>query len=118
MISNKELEKALEEDSIRNEDLAECLENHSYRIVVMAMFKAIERNYCDHRIIDRLSEFSKRLENNKFLGPWQIGHVAIATLALIDDRQANEKFNEINESLNENDRFLVRNFIESETYKD
>lgn len=109
--SNKELEKALDEDTITNEVLALCMQNHSYRIVVMAMFKAIERNYCDQGIIERLSELSVRLEDHKFIGPWQIGHVALATLALLDNQHANDKFNELHGRLNEQDRFLVQHSL-------
>ncbi|NUU78029.1 hypothetical protein [Paenibacillus xylanilyticus] len=67
MASLVELTKELENDTIKNEDLIVCMEAYSYRVVVMAMFKAIERNYCDKRIVARLAELSKLLKDNKFL---------------------------------------------------
>lgn len=117
MASIAELVKELENDTIQNEDLIVCMEAYSYRVVVMAMFKAIERNYSNQRIVDRLAELSKLLKDNKFLGPWQMGHVALATLALLDNEDAKDKFNELFESLSDNDKFLVDNFIKSESYK-
>ncbi len=43
------------------------------------------------------------------------GHVAIATLSLLDNKDAQIKFNELFEELN--DKFLVDNFSKSESYK-
>ncbi|MEE4562744.1 hypothetical protein V2U88_09810 [Paenibacillus polymyxa] len=83
----------------------------------MAMFKLIERNYCDYKIVDRLAELGVLLTDSKFIGPWQFGHVAIATLSLLDNKDAQIKFNELFEELNDNDKFLVDNFIKSESYK-
>ena len=83
----------------------------------MAMFKIIERNYCNQRIVDRLTQLSKLLKDNKFVGLWQFGHVAIATLALLDNSYAKSIFNELFAGLNDTDKFLVDNFIKSEAYK-
>jgi hypothetical protein len=117
MTSLAEYAKELEHDTISSENLIVCLEAQNYRVVTMAMFKAIERNYCNQRIVDRLCELSTLLKDNKFIGPWQMGHVALATLSLIKDEGANEKYNELFKNLSENDKFLVGNFIQSESYK-
>lgn len=117
MASIAELANEIKTDTIKNEDLIICLEAKNLRVVSMAMFKLIERNYCDLKIVERLSELGKLLTDNKFIGPWQFGHVAIATLSLLNHKAANLKFNEIFEELNEDDKFLVDNFIKSESYK-
>lgn len=117
MASIAELVEEIKTDKIKNEDLIVCLEAKNLRVVAMAMFKLIERNYCDYRIIDRLAELGELLTDNKFIGPWQFGHVAIATLSLLDNEDAKAKFNELFEGLSDNDKFLVENFIESESYK-
>jgi hypothetical protein len=51
----------------------------------MVIFKIIERNYCDIRIVDRLTKLGELLKDNKFIGPWQFGHVAVATLSLLEN---------------------------------
>lgn len=83
----------------------------------MAMFKIIERNYCDIRIVDRLTQLGELLKDSKFIEPWQFGHVAVATLSLLENEDAKIRFNEIFKGLSDNDKFLVDNFIKSEAYK-
>lgn len=83
----------------------------------MAIFKIIKRNYCDDEIIERLVELSGLTSNNKFIGPWQFGHVELATLAIIDNSVANEVFKKYFDNLEEDDKFLVENFIKSESYR-
>ncbi|OXM83271.1 hypothetical protein [Paenibacillus rigui] len=117
MASIAELAEEIKTDKIKNEDLIVCLEAKNLRVVAMAMFKLIERNYCDLRIVERLAELGELITDNKFIGPWQFGHVAIATLSLIDNEDAKIKFNELVDGLSNNDKFLVDNFIKSETYK-
>lgn len=111
------LVEEIKSDKIKNKDLIICLEADNLRVVAMAMFKIIERNYCDKKIVDRLTELGKLLQDNKFIGPWQFGHVAIATLGLVDNDYSKSKFNELFEGLNDTDKFLVDNFIKSEAYK-
>ncbi|MFU1794154.1 hypothetical protein ACM1RC_09820 [Paenibacillus azoreducens] len=117
MASIAELAEEIKTDKIKNEDLIVCLEAKNLRVVAMAMFKLIERNYCNIRIVDRLAELGELLTDSKFIGPWQFGHIAIATLSLLDNEDAKIKFNELFERLSDNDKFLVDNFIKSESYK-
>lgn len=117
MASIAELAEEIKADTIKNEDLIVCLEAKNLRVVAMAMFKLIERNYCDIGIVERLAELGKLLTVSKFIGPWQFGHVAIATLSLLSHKDAKIKFNELFEGLSEDDKFLVDNFIKSESYK-
>ena len=112
-----ELVEQIKSDKINNDDLIICLEAENLRVVAMAMFKIIERNYCDKRIVDRLIQLGKLLKDNKFVGPWQFGHAAIAALSLLDNDDARSSYNEIISGLNDTDKFLVNNFIESEAYK-
>lgn len=113
----KELIQEINNDTIDNENFIICLQSENLRIVGMAIFKMIERNYCDRRIVNRLSELSKLMNDSKFIGPWQFGHVAIATLLILDNEDARSKGNEIFNKLSETDKFLVNNFIQSESYK-
>ncbi|KQY90204.1 hypothetical protein ASD24_25220 [Paenibacillus sp. Root52] len=117
MASIAELAEEIKTDKIKNEDLIVCLEARNLRVVAMAMFKLIERNYCNISIVDRLSELGELLTDNKFIGPWQFGHVAIATLSLLENEDAKIKFNELFERLSDNDKYLVDNFIKLESYK-
>lgn len=117
MASIAELAEEIKTDKIKNEDIIVCLEAKNLRVVAMAMFKLIERNYCDVRIVDRLAELGELLTDSRFIGPWQFGHVAIATLSLLGHEDAKIKFNELFEGLSDNDKFLVDNFIKSESYK-
>ncbi|MDQ6423116.1 hypothetical protein RB620_27165 [Paenibacillus sp. LHD-117] len=118
MASVAELVKQIENNTIKNEDLIFCMEDHNFGVVTMSMFKAIERKYCNQRIVDRLAELSRLLKDNKFIGPWQMGHVALAALSLLESESSKKKFIELFENLNENDKFLVDNFIKSEAYKE
>ncbi|GIP51365.1 MULTISPECIES: hypothetical protein [Paenibacillus] len=117
MASIAELAEEIKTDKIKSEDLIVCLEAKNLRVVAMAMFKLIERNYCNLRIVDRLAGLGELLTDSKFIGPWQFGHVAIATLSLLDNEDAKIKFNELFERLSDNVKFLVDNFIKSESYK-
>ncbi|MEK3669054.1 hypothetical protein [Paenibacillus sp. FSL R10-2771] len=112
-----ELVEEIKTDTIKNKDLIVCLEAGNLRVVAMAMFKLIERNYCDSRIIDRLTQLGELLKDSKFIGPWQFGHAALATLSLLENEDAKIRFNEVFEGLSDNDKFLVDNFIKSEAYK-
>lgn len=115
MALTSELVKRLKNKRVTDEEVISCLESENYRVVAMAMFIIIERNYCDERIVNMLTKLSRLLGNNKFIGPWQLGHVAIATLSLLDNESASSMFNEIFEELDDIDKFLVDNFIESDT---
>lgn len=117
MASNSELFEQLKSNAISDNDLILSLQSENFRIVSMAMSRLIERNFYDDIAIRRLEELSQLLANNKFVGPWQFGHFAIATLALLDDEKYKNKFNKIFNKLSENDKFLVNNFIKAEAYK-
>lgn len=117
MTSIAELEEEIKANTIKNEDLITCLEAKNLRVVAMAIFKIIERNYCNIRIIDRLTQLGELLKDNKFIGPWQFGHVAIATLSLLENEDAKVRFNEVFKKLSDDDKYLVDNFIKSEAYK-
>ena len=117
MASNSELFEQLKSNAISDNDLILSLQSENFRIVSMAMSRLIERNFYDDIAIRRLEELSQILANNKFVGPWQFGHFAIATLALLDDEKYKNKFNKIFNKLSENDKFLVNNFIKAEAYK-
>lgn len=118
MATIAELVEEIKLDKIKNEDLIVCLEAKNLRVAAMAMFKLIERKYCDMGIVDRLTQLGKLLKDYKFIGPWQFGHAAIATLSLLENDDAKKRFNQIFEGLDDNDKFLVDNFIKSEAYKE
>ncbi|MRN53037.1 hypothetical protein [Paenibacillus monticola] len=63
------------------------------------------------------AQLGELLTDSEFIGPWQFGHVALATLSLLDNEGAKIKFSEMVEGLSDNDKFLVDNFIKSESYK-
>lgn len=109
--------KKLTDNTISDDDLLICLQSENFRLVAMSISRLIERNLDDISIIDRLLELSHLLTNNKFVGVWQFGHFAIATLSLLQSDVANAKFSEIYNELHENDKFLVDNFIKAEAYK-
>ena len=112
----KELLEKVDNDTIMNDELILLLNQENYRAAIAAMFKLIERKYCDELIINRLVQLSGRLNNNKFIGPWQIGHVAIATLKLVEDEKANKEYNIIMNQIDDLNQFLVDNFIKSKGY--
>ena len=111
------LYEQLKNNTINNESLLLCLQSQNYRIVAMSLSRLIERNLSNNDVIDRLSELGKLLTDNKFIGPWQLGHFAIATLSLLEDKDSRDKFDKIYKELNDNDKFLVNNFIKCEAYK-
>jgi hypothetical protein len=117
MTSIAELVEETKANTIKNEDLITCLEAKNFRVVAMAIFKIIERNYCDIRIVDRLTKLGELLKDNKFIGPWQFGHVAVATLSLLENEDAKTRFNEVFNRLSDDNKYLVDNFIKSEAYK-
>jgi hypothetical protein len=112
------LAEELINDTIKNEDIIICLEVSNLRVVAMGMFKLIARNYSSKRAIDRLAELSLLLKDHKFIGPWQFGHAALATLSLLENEDAQNKFTEIFEKLSDTDKYLVENFVKSEAYKE
>lgn len=111
------LSDQLKDDVISNEDLIICMQSKNFRIVAMSISRLIERNLDDIHVINRLTELSNLLVNDKFIGPWQFGHFAIAALSLLKSDLAKKRYTEIYNKLSENDRFLVNNFIEAEAYK-
>ncbi len=111
MTHNEMMEK-LRDDSIKNEELADCLNSKIFNIVGMSIFTIMERRYCDKSIRKALAEISPKLSGYKAVGPYQIGHLAIAALFLGNDRSSIECFTHIYKKLNSTDQFLVDNFIE------
>ena len=111
-----ELEEKLKTDTVKDEELPLCLEVGNFYVAGLAIFKIIERNYCDSRIVEGLTKLSGFLQI-KFLGPWKYGHVAIATLALLDNDDSKSRYEELYVKLNDLDKFLVDNCINSGAFK-
>lgn len=101
----------LEDNSIKNEELYSCLISKDFNIVGRTLYKIIERKFCDDNIIIALTKISLMLDGYRVAGPYQIGHLAIATLALVDNKSALKHFEQIYNGLNDNDKFLVGNYI-------
>ncbi len=103
--------KQLNNDFIKNEELLDCLNSKNFNIVGLTIYKIIDRKYCDEYIIKTLAKIALLLKNNKVVGPYQMGHLAISALFLVENKFALEHFNQIYNNLNSNDKFLVDNFI-------
>ncbi|MDE5596973.1 MAG: hypothetical protein K2J04_04000 [Lachnospiraceae bacterium] len=112
MLHNEMIEK-LKNDSIKNEELLDCLNSKNFNIVGQAIYKIMERRYCDEDIIKALTKTASMLNGYKVIGPYQMGHLAIAALFLVEDKSALEYFNQIYNNLDSNDKFLVDNFIKN-----
>lgn len=102
----------LNNDSIKNEELRDCLNSKNFNIVGLAIYKIMERRYCDDHILKALIKIASMLGGYKVAGPYQIGHLAIAALFLIKDETALNCFTQLYNNLNDNDKFLVDNFVE------
>lgn len=112
MLTFNEMVERLKNDSIKNEELFDCLDSDQFNIVGRSIYKVIDRKYCDEQIIKALSQIATQLKGFKVAGPYQLGHLAIAALFLIMNESALECFKQIYNNLNNNDKFLVDNFIE------
>ena len=110
---HKEMIEKLKNDSIKNEELLDCLNSKNFNIVGQAIYKIMERGYCDEDIIKALSIISSMLNGYKVIGPYQMGHLAIAALFLVKDKSALGYFHQIYNSLDSNDKYLVDNFIKN-----
>ncbi len=93
--------------------ILDCLNSKSFNIVGQAVYKIMERRYCDENIIKALTKIASMLNGYKVIGPYQMGHLAIATLFLVEDKSALEYFNQIYNNLDDNDKFLIDNFIKN-----
>lgn len=107
-----EMVEKLENDSIKNEELADCLNSNKINIIGMSVWTIIKRKYCDESIIKALANIAPLLSGYKAVGPYQIGHLAAAALFLVRDQAALDCFANIYDNLNEIDKFLIDNFIE------
>lgn len=112
MLTFNEMVERLKNDSIKNEELFDCLDSKKFNIVGKSIYKVIDRKYCDEQIIKALSQIATQLKGFKVAGPYQLGHLAIAALFLVKNESAIECFKQIYNDLNNNDKFLVDNFIE------
>lgn len=101
----------IKDDSIINEELYDGLTSRDFNTVGLSLYKIIERKFCDHNIIMALTKISLLLNGYRVAGPYQIGHLAIAALALVNDKSALECYEQIYRNLNENDKFLVDNYV-------
>ena len=117
MVTFAELTRKIKQNEIPMENIVRYLNKENLGISGVIIFKIINEKYCNEEIIKKLISFSQLLEGYKFIGPWQYGHVAIAALFLLQDDKATEKYIEIYNSLNDDDKFLVDNFIKSEACK-
>lgn len=118
MITFEELVKRINNDEIPKEKLVKYLDKDKLGIAGVIIFKIIKDDYCNEEIIEKLTILGELLNGYKFIGPWQYGHVAIATLSLLHNKQAREKYIELYKTLSDEDKFWVDSFISSETYKD
>ena len=112
MLHNEMIEK-LKNDSIKNEELLDCLYSKYFNIVGPAVYKIMERRYCDDDIIEALTKIASMLNGYKVIGAYQMGHLAIAALSLVKDKSALEQFNQIYNNLDDDDKYLVDNFIKN-----
>lgn len=93
-------------------ELWDCLNSKNFNIVGLAIYKIMERKYCDASIIKALTKIASMTDGYKVAGPYQMGHLAIAALFLIKDESALDCFTQLYNNLDDNDKFLVDNFIE------
>lgn len=111
------LEK-LKNDSIKNDELVDCLNSRNFNIVGQAIYKMIDRRYCDQCAINALTKIATMLSGYKVMGPYQMGHLAIAALFLVENKSALECYKQIYFGLSNNDKFLIDNFIKNMQDKD
>lgn len=107
----EKLMERLKDDSIKNEELLDCLDSNYFSSMGLAIYKIIDRKYCNEYIIKKLVQIAALLKDYKVAGPYQIGHLAIAALFLVENKSALECFNQIYTDLDSNHKFLVDNFI-------
>lgn len=110
-MKNIEIYEKLKNDSIKNEELYSCLISKNFNIVGAAIYRIIERKYCDDCIVKVLTQIALLLSGHKVIGPYQMGHLAIAALFLVEDKSALESFKQIFNNLKDDDKFFVDNFI-------
>lgn len=108
----------LKNDSIKNDELYDCLNSKNFNVVGQTIYKVIAREYCDEFVIKALTKIAPLLNGYKVMGPYQLGHLAIATLFLVNNKSALQCFEQIYNDLSENDKFLVDNFIKGMREKD
>ncbi len=116
-MSMSEMYQKLKNNTINNDELITCLKSENYRIVAISISRLIERNISNQDAVSRLEKLSNLLSNSKFVGPWQMGHFAIAALLLLKNNNVENRAKELYDKLSEKDKFLVDNFIKAEAYK-
>ena len=114
-MDNQILFNKLKSDSINNEELIHCLNSEKHNILGLTILAIIERKYCNEQIIRRLVQLGALLKDHKLFGLYQIGHIAIAALFLVGNEEAQIKYYALCQDLNENDRYIVDNFIKERT---
>lgn len=110
-MEHNEMLLRLKNDSIKNDELCDCLNSKNSNIVGQTIYKVIARAYCDEFVIKALTRIAPLLNGYKVMGPYQLGHLAIATLFLVNNKSALQRFKQISNDLSDNDKFLVDNFI-------
>ena len=107
----------MKDNSITNEELILGLNAGKHNVIGRTILAIIERKYCNEQVILKLAQLGSLLQDHLLIGPYQIGHMAIAALYLIDNDEARPKYYDLFNTLNERDKFFVENFIEQYTKK-
>lgn len=111
-MKHNELFEKLKKDSIKDEELFDCLVSKNFNVIGQAIYKIIDRKYCNENIVNALVQIASMLDGYKVIGPYQMGHLAIAALYLVDNESAIKHFDSIYQNLKDNDKFLIDKFIE------
>lgn len=117
-LDNNTMLLKLKTDTIKNEDFYKCLNSNDLNIILQTIYKIIDRKYCDKLIIEIFTKMAKLLTGYKIAGAYQIGHLAISALYLIQDESSLKSYEGLYSKLNDNDQFLVDSFIKGMKEKD
>lgn len=107
------LYKRLLDNSASDDDVVAGINSEYNRLLVEALFRLIERDICSDAILKRLKILSVRLKNDKLMGAWQLGHLAMAALYFSSSKEYKKAYNNIYGNISDDDKFLVDCFIES-----
>ncbi|SEM77880.1 hypothetical protein [Lihuaxuella thermophila] len=111
--------KEIQSDKLRDDELIDCLDIPHNFVLSNAIKKIVKKKLCNQDIVSKLEKISSlTAKENKLMGIYTVGHLAIAALYFLDHPISRDKYKELYINLSEWDKEIIEKLTTGDPFLD